>query len=145
MGEVSNIFLCQVKKQPRVEIDSGNFLKDFGLEGDAYSETGIEKQVPVFFEEGRTSLESEPFPGLCFPRFLETIRIRGIKADSFKTDDIIRIGEAVLQVSEIRKKCYPECKIIQDNRKCALSRDVRFCKVLNTGKIRKGDSVYIIA
>jgi len=145
MGEVSNIYICEVKKQPRVEIDEGNFLKNFGLEGDAYSETGIEKQVPVFFDEGRTSLRDEPFPGLCFPRFLETIRIKGIKADSFRSNAIIRIGEAVLKVSKTRKKCYSECKIIQDNRHCALSRDVRFCKVLNTGKIRKGDSVSILA
>jgi MOSC domain-containing protein YiiM len=145
MGEVSKIYLCKIKKQPRVEISEGNFLKDFGLEGDAYSEAGIEKQVPVFFDEARNSLEQEPLPGLCFPRFLETIRISGIKADSLKTNDIIQIGEAVLQVSKIRKKCYPECKIIQDNRHCALSLDVRFCKVLNTGKIRKGDSVYILA
>lgn len=145
MGEVSNIFLCTIKKQPRVEIDEGNFLKDFGLEGDAYSEAGTEKQVPVFFDEGRNSLEQESFPGLCFSRFLETIRIKGIKADSFRTDDIIQIGEAVFQVSKTRKKCYPECKIIQDNRHCALSRDVRFCKVLNTGKIRKGDNVSKLA
>jgi len=145
MGEVSNIYLCEVKKQPRVEIDEGNFLKNFGLEGDAYSEVGTEKQVPVFFDEGRTSLEDEPFPGLCFSRFLETIRIKGMKADSFRTNDIVQIGEAVLQISKIRKKCYPECKIIQDNRHCALSRDVRFCKVLYSGKIRKGDKVSILA
>ncbi len=144
MGEVSNIYLCKVKKQPRVEINEGNFLTDFGLDGDAYSEPGIEKQVPVFFEDGRISLEEESFPGLCFPRFLETIRLRGIKADNFKTDSIFQIGEAVFQVSNIMKKCYPECRIIQDNRHCSLSRDVRFCKVLQSGTIKKGDSVSII-
>ncbi len=144
MGEVSNIYLCTIKKQPRVEINEGNFLANFGLEGDAYSEFGVEKQVPIFFDEGRLSLEEEPFPGLCFPRFLETIRIRGIKADYLKKDSIVQIGEAVFQVSKNRKKCYSECKIIQNNRHCALSEDVRFCKVLQTGIIRKGDSVNII-
>ena len=145
MGVVSKIYLCKVKKQPRVEIGEGNFLANFGLEGDAYSEIDIEKQVPVFFDEGRHSLEEESFPGLCFPRFLETIRITGIKADLFKTGGIIQIGEAAFQVSNARKKCYPECKIIQDNRHCALSEDVRFCKVLQTGLIREGDSVNIVS
>jgi len=144
MGEVSRIFLCKIKKQPRIEIEEGNFLVNFGLEGDAYSNIGTEKQVPVFFDDSRFSLEEEPFPGLCFPRFLETIRIRGIRADRFKTDSIFKIGEAVFQVSKTRKKCYPECRIIQDKRHCALSRDVRFCKVLQTGIIKKGDSVTII-
>lgn len=145
MGEVSNIYLCKIKKEPRVEINEGNFLENFGLEGDAYSEPGVDKQVPVFFNEGRLSLEEESFPGLCFSRFLETIRIRGINPAFFKTGSIIKIGKAVLQVSKSRKKCYPECKIIQDTRHCALSRDVRFCKVLQTGIIRKGDSVSIIS
>ena len=145
MGKVSKIYLCKVKKEPRIEIEKGEFIENFGLEADAYSEIGVEKQVPIFFDEGRTSLEAEPFPGLCFPRFLETIRISGIKADNFKTGSTIKIGEALFQVSKIRKKCYSECKIIQDNRHCALSKDVRFCRVLQTGIIGKGDSVNIIS
>jgi len=145
MGKVSKIYLCKVKKEPRIEIEKGKFIENFGLEGDAYSGIGVEKQVPVFFDEGRISLEEEPFAGLCFPRFLETIRIRGIKSDNFKTGNTFKIGEVILQVSKARKKCYSECKIIQDNRHCALSKDVRFCKVLQTGIIRKGDSVNIIS
>ena len=144
MGEVSRIFLCTIKKQPRIEIEEGNFLVNFGLEGDVYSEVGTEKQVTVFFDDSRISLEEEPFPGLCFPRFLETIRIRGIKADDFKTDCVFQIGEAVFQVNKARKKCYPECRIIQDNRHCSLSKDVRFCKVLQTGIIKKGDGIKLI-
>ena len=144
MGEVTKIYLCKVKKEPRIEVEEGMFLENFGLEGDAYSEIGVEKQVTVFFEEGRDSLIDEPFPGLCFPRFLETIRIRGIKADNCKTGARIQAGKAILAVSKPRKKCYPECRIIQDGRHCALSSDVRFCKVLQTGTIQKGDSVKII-
>ena len=145
MGYVSKLYLCTIKKQPRVAIDEGLFIADFGLEYDIYSETGIEKQITVFFDEGRDSLKEEPFPGLCFPRFLETVRIRGIEASDLKTNTKIQIGKSVFAVSKARKKCYSECKIIQNNRHCALSKDVRFCKVLQTGIIRKGDSVNIIS
>ena len=144
MAEVTKIYLCKVKKEPRIEIAEGKFLADFGLEGDAYSEIGVDKQVTVFFNEGRDSLSDESFSGLCFPRFLETIRIRGIKADDFKTGTEIQVGEVILTVSKSRKKCYPDCKIIQDGRQCALSSDVRFCKVIQTGTIRTGDRVKII-
>jgi len=144
MGEVTKIYLSRVKKEPRVEVKEGMFLEDFGLEGDAYSGIGATKQVTVFFDEGRKSLSEEPFPGLCFQRFLETLQISGIKADDLKLDTELQVGKAVFIVSKPRKKCYPECKIIQDGRSCALSRDVRFCRVLQTGTIRKGDSVKII-
>ena len=145
MAEVTKIYLCRVKKEPRIEVEEALFLENFGLEGDAYSEEDASKQVTVFFNEGRDSISDEPFPGLCFPRFLETIRIRGIKADDFKTGTKIHVGGAVLIVSKPRKKCYPECKIIQDSRRCALSRDVRFCRVLKTGTIRAGSDVRIIS
>ncbi len=145
MAEVSKIYLSRTKKEPRTEIDKGLFLVDFGLEGDAYSEVGIEKQVTVFFDESRSSLAEEPFPGLCFSKFLETVRIRGIGADSFSPGTKFKLGAAVFEVGKAGKKCYPECKIIQDNRKCALSRDVRFCRVLKTGNISKGDRVIIVS
>ena len=114
MGKVTKIYLCKVKKEPRVEVHEGTFIKNFGLEGDAYSEKDTNKQVTIFFDEGRYALSEEPFPGLCFPRFLETIQIHGIKADNFKTGTKIQIGKAVFVVSKPRKKCYPECSIIQD-------------------------------
>jgi MOSC domain-containing protein YiiM len=143
MAEVSGLYLCKVKKEPRSEIEMGNFIENFGLSGDAYSESNIEKQVTVFFEEGRDSLKNEPFPGLCFPRFLETLRISGARPENFETGTKIHIGLAILEVSMPRKKCYPECKIIQDRRHCSLSSDVRFCKVISTGIIKKGDRVII--
>jgi len=144
MGEVTKIFLCEARKEPRVEIVEGIFLENYGLEGDAYSVTGVEKQVTLFFDEARDSLAHEPYEGLCFKRFLETIRIKGFQAVDFKTGTNIKLGEALFQVSQSRKKCYSECKIIQDSRHCALSTDVRFCKVLQTGIVRKGDRVEII-
>lgn len=144
MGEVTKIYLCKVKKEPRIEVEEGLFLENFGLEGDAYSEKEVDKQVTVFFDESRDSLSDEPLSGLCFSRFLETIRIRGINADVFKTGAEFQIGEVILKVSKSRKKCYSECKIIQDERRCALFMDVRFCRVLQTGTIRKGDNVSIL-
>ena len=144
MAEVTKIYLCKIKKEPRIEMEEGEFLENFGLVGDAYSEPGIDKQVTIFFDESRISLGEESFPGLCFPRFLETIRILGADADSFETGKEFQIGDVVLSVGESRKKCYSDCKIIMDGRHCALFRDVRFCKVLQTGTIRKGDSVKII-
>ena len=144
MGEITKIYLCRIKKEPRIEVEVGLFIENVGLEGDAYSETGTVKQVTIFFDDARDTLLKEPFPGLCFSRFLETIRIRGDKADDYKTGTKVQAGKAVFVVSKPRKKCYPECKIIQDGRHCSLSGDVRFCKVLQTGTIQKGDSAKII-
>ena len=141
---VSEIYICKVKKQPRIEIESGFFIENFGLEGDIYSKMGTEKQVTLFFDESRDLLEKEPYSGLCFSRFLETIRIGGMGAENLMAGTEIQIGDAVFIVSNKKKKCYPECRIIQDKRVCALSKDVRFCKVLRSGNISRGDNIKLL-
>ncbi len=145
MAFVSELFICKVKKQARIEIESGLFVENFGLKGDAYSKFGIEKQVTIFFDESRDLLDKEPYSGLCFSRFLETLRIAEMNADKLAAGTIIQIGEAVFSISKKKKKCYPECRIIQDNRVCSLSRDVRFSKVIKSGKVCKGDKIKILS
>jgi len=142
---VSEIYICKVKKQPRIEIETGFFIENFGLEGDTYSKIGTEKQVTLFFDESRDLLEKELYSGLCFSRFLETIRIKGMRAEKLVAGTKIQLGDAVLIISTKKKKCYPECRIIQDNRVCALSKDVRFCKVLKSGNISRGDNVKLLS
>ncbi len=145
MGRISRIFLSRVKKEERVEIEEGVLLENYGLEGDSHSESGSNRQVTLFFEEGRRSIDSEPVMGLCFPRFMETIRIDGIDPELLQAGTKIEIGDSLLLVSNSRKKCYSECLIVGDGRKCSLSRDVRFCRVLKSGTIRKGSTVTVVA
>lgn len=143
-GVVTAVFLSIEKKKPRIEITEGIFLEDYGLEGDAYSSRGSKRQVAVLSEEGRIGVVNEKLDGLCFERFLETVRFSGIDMSKLKPGTRLRIGEAFFEVSKHRKKCYPECSIIKSGRVCSLVPEVRFLKVLKTGKVRKGDSVEII-
>jgi len=144
MGTISKIFLSRVRKEERVEIDEGFLLENYGLEGDSHSEKGSNKQVTLFFDKGRAAVSSEPLEGLCFNRFMETLRIGGIDPETLEAGVEVEVGDALLSVSSSGKKCYPECLIILDGRKCSLSSDVRFCRVLRSGVIRKGSTVKVV-
>ncbi len=144
MAKITKIFLSRVKKEKRIEIEEGRLIEDFGLEGDSYSESGSNRQLTLFFDKCFEEIFSEPVQGLCFSRFKETIRITGLNPEVLQTGTKIQIENALLSVSSPRKKCYPECLIIKDGRKCSLSRNVRFCRILQTGTIRKGSIVKII-
>ncbi len=143
-GRVEKLFLSREKKTKRLEMDEGLFIEDFGLEGDAYSSTGAKRQVTILSLDARKSVENEDLEGLCFERFLETVRISGIDAGILKEGVILKIGRAVFKVTEYRKKCYPECAIVKSGRVCALVRDARFLKVISTGRVAAGDIVEII-
>ncbi len=143
MGRVEAILISRERKSARIEIDEGMFLENYGLEGDAYSKGGTERQVTICTLDGRNAVEKESLNGLCFERFMETVRISGIPLEKIETGTRFVIGEAVFEVIQDRKKCYPECDIIRSGRVCSLKTDVRFLKVLKSGLVRKGDRVEI--
>ena len=143
-GRVERLFLSREKKTKRVEIDEGIFIEDYGLEGDAYSSRGAKRQVTVLPLEARDAVEKEEQDGLCFERFLETVRISGIDSENLREGVILKIGDAVFEVTKHRKKCYPECDIVKSGRVCSLVKGARFLKVLSTGKVTVGDCVEII-
>ncbi len=144
MGKVEKILLSIKKKAPRVEIKEGMFLENYGLDGDSYSEAGAEKQVTVLSQRGRDLVEKDSLSGLCFERFMETVRISGIPAEKMVPGTTLIMGEAVFKVTEYRKKCYLECPIIKTGRTCGLASDVRFLTVIKSGKVEKGDIVELI-
>lgn len=144
MGKVEAILVSKEKKSTRIEIEEGMFREDYGLEGDAYSRSGIERQVTVLSLEGRNAVQNEVLDGLCFERFMETIRISGLPLHKTETGTQFSIGGAVFEVVKDRKKCYPECSIVKSGRVCSLKTDVRFLKVIKSGIVRKGDTVEII-
>ncbi len=144
MGRVEAILISREKKSTRIEIEEGMFTENYGLEGDAYSERGSDRQVAVLSLEGREAVESEPLHGLCFQRFMETLRISGIALKNTGTGARLAIGGAVFEVVQGRKKCFPECDIVKSGRVCALKTDVRFLKVITSGIVSKGDRVELI-
>ncbi len=139
-GTVSAIFLSHEKGSDRVELAEGLFLADHGLSGDAYSGPG-ERQVPLYCAAGRDRLAAGAGDGLCFARFLETLRVDGIDTMELETGDLLSGGTAVLEISPVRKRCFPECPIVGRGERCDLARSVRFCRVVKEGVLRPGQEL----
>lgn len=144
MGKVEAILISRKKKTPRIEIDKGNFIRDYGLEGDAYSGKGADRQVTILSKAGREQINTDRRDGLCFRRFIETVRISGVDMDDLHPGMILRMGKVLFEVTRYRKKCYPECEIIKAGTTCALVSEARFLRIIQSGVVKKGDSVELI-
>lgn len=140
MGHVSAIFIKKEKDSPRQEISEGEFKENYGLVGDVNSAEGP-RQVCLLRKEDRDLVTADSRNGLCFGRFLETVQIEGIPLETLTKDNWFRIGDAILKVTVIGKKCWPDCEIIQSKSTCALPKAARFMGVLESGIIRVGDEV----
>lgn len=140
IGEVVGIYIKESKEIPRKPIKEGYFEKDLGLLGDIYSKGG-NRQIAIFTEEGWEEILNLGMEGLCIGKFHENIKIRNLKFDNLDIGSIIKIGETIQEITEIGKKCFPECNIIKKSEACILSKKVIFTKVIKSGNITIGDKI----
>ena len=140
IGRVKNINLSVSKGKPRVKIDRGEFVMGKGLKGDRYFGSKIE--VVMLPYTSRLEVDNSKEDGLCFERFLETLSVdfNDYKA---KIGDVLVIGEAEFKVVSLGKRCFPECKILQNGKTCALAKETVYLDIIKSGSISLNDEVLL--
>jgi cyclic pyranopterin phosphate synthase len=125
-------------------LDEATLVKDHGMLGDCHA-LGGERQLTLISKSAKDWLNSSEIKGLCFEKFHENMEIEEMSLETLKDHAKLKIGEAVLELSPVRKKCYPElCKLTQEGTVCLLLQEVRFAKVINSGAVAVGMEVIMI-
>ena len=55
----------------------------------------------------------------------------------------LKVGDALLEVTQIGKECHNDCAIKQAVGKCVMPTEGIFVIVLNEGTVKKGDNIEI--
>jgi len=76
--------------------------------------------------------------------FAENILTEGLDLQSLKIGDLIRIGEAELEITQIGKECHNRCSIYEQAGDCIMPREGIFARVTRGGMIRKGDPLEVL-
>lgn len=110
-------------------------VRDVGFEGCAHGRLGSHRQVLLADMETLDALALQP--GMI----RENITTQGINVNGLAQGESLRIGEAVLEVTI---PCTP-CGQLEDLRP-GLRKEIRgrrgmFCRVIQAGSIREGDSI----
>lgn len=113
----------------------------WGIVGDAYAGPGP-RQVVLYNVRSRAALEQATEPGLCYPRFRENLLLDGLDHGSFPQGARVRIADVVLEVSEARKRCWPECALPRSH--CVIREHVAFCVVVTGGAVGVGDRAELL-
>ncbi|MGB4588001.1 MAG: hypothetical protein WBI17_02050 [Clostridiaceae bacterium] len=125
------------------QLDEVTLIKDIGMHGD-YHATGGERQLTLISKKAKDWMHSPVTKGVCFSKFHENMVIEEMSLETLEDDAKLKIGDAMLELSPVRKKCYPEiCKLAQEGAECFLMEEVRFAKVINGGKIAVGMEVLV--
>lgn len=142
-GKVLDVNISSKKGVIKTPIDEGNFIKDFGLEGDAHG-GNWHRQVSLLGIESFKKMEDLGALGLKDGIFAENITTEGILLYELPVGTRLKIGETLLEVTQIGKECHSGCEISKKVGKCVMPKEGIFTKVLQGGKVKAGDIIEVM-
>jgi MOSC domain-containing protein YiiM len=143
MAEVVAVCISRSKGTPKVEVPEIEVKIDHGIVGDAHA-GNWHRQISLLGDES-VDVMREKLPELPHGAFAENILTRGICLYKLPVGTKLRVGPALLEVTQIGKECHKGCAIRQITGDCVMPREGIFTKVLEEGIIRPGDEVTIQA
>jgi MOSC domain-containing protein YiiM len=143
MKRVVAINISTKKGTPKQSIPEGNFIADFGLEGDAHAGKW-HRQVSLLGIESINKVKALGIEGLCTGKFAENITTEGINLWELPVGTQLKIGETIQEVTQIGKECHTKCAIFHQVGDCVMPKEGIFTKVIQGGKVRPGDSIEVL-
>ncbi|UCG07014.1 MAG: MOSC domain-containing protein [Desulfobacterales bacterium] len=141
--KIVSIAISKKKGTRKTPVDEIFISKDHGLEGDAHAGKW-HRQVSLLASE---SIEDARRQGLdvTFGDFAENIATSGIDWKAIPIGTRVKLGSTVLvEITQIGKECHNKCAIYYKAGDCIMPREGVFARVLEAGKIRRGDEIRIV-
>ena len=138
-----SIAISKKKGTRKTPVEEAYISKDHGLEGDAHAGKW-HRQVSFLASE---SIDNAKERGLdvTFGDFAENIATSGIDWKTLPIGTRVRLGEKVLvEITQIGKECHNKCAIYYKAGDCIMPREGVFARVLEEGKICRGDEIQFI-
>lgn len=143
IGKVLSINISEKKGTPKTKINPGVLIEDFGFEGDAHAGKW-HRQVSLLAKESIDKSKGLPTDGLCHGVFAENITTEGIELYTIPVGTKLRVGECIIEISQIGKECHEGCAIQKLVGKCVMPREGVFARVIKGGKVYEGDDIEVI-
>jgi len=127
-----------IKKQ----VEQIKLIANYGVEGDAHAGEAI-RQVSLLADESASKLRDK-IPDLKPGMFAENILTRGIVLYQLPIGIKLRVGQALLIVTQIGKECKDgACSIKQQTGDCCMPREGIFTEVIEGGIVKPGSLITI--
>lgn len=139
MGKVAAICISEKKGVQKRSVEQCKLIENFGLEGDAHAGPW-HRQISLLSKESRLSMEKSGLE-LKAGDFGENFLTEGVDLRKLKVGNKLKLGCAVVRVTQIGKECHDRCYIYYQVGDCIMPKEGIFAEVLQGGIIKKGDSI----
>jgi MOSC domain-containing protein YiiM len=137
MSEVLHLFQCLAHGEPMHEFEEVFAVENKGLRDCIHGRTGSARQVLLM------DLETLEEFGIAPGRVRENITTRGIALGTLSLGQRLRAGEVLLEVAKPCEPCHQMDEIRQGLQNAIRGRRGLLCRVIEAGRIRRGDRVEI--
>lgn len=142
MGKVLAICISEKKGTLKNEISEAKFIEDFGIENDAHA--GKWHRQVSLLEFNKIDEFRKKGANVDFGAFGENLVVQGIELHTLPIGQLIQIGDVLLEVTQIGKKCHDKCQIYYQVGECIMPKNGIFTKVLKGGSVKVGDECNLI-
>lgn len=142
MAKVIAVCISEKKGTMKHPVDSVQLKKEHGIIGDAHA-GNWHRQVSLLADESVEKMR-EKFPDIPIGAFAENILTEGIELCTLPIGTKLRIGETLLEVTQIGKECHADCAIRQQVGDCVMPREGIFAIVLEEGIVKAGDTIEVL-
>jgi len=132
---VQNLFRALKKRLPMEELAEVQAVTDGGFEGCAHARPASKRQVLLVDRETLEAMDLRP------GTIRENITTDGLNVNSLEIGQLLRVGQARLEVSAVCTPCAQMEAIRPGLRKELWGRRGMLCRVLDGGMIRRDDII----
>ena len=142
MGEIKAICISERRGTQKKEIPEAKILEDWGIEGDAHGGKW-HRQISLLAVEKIEEFRARGAE-IDYGAFGENLIVEGYDLRTLPVGTRFRIGEVLLELTQIGKECHSHCEIYKKMGDCIMPREGVFTEVLHGGHIQKGDQIEMI-
>lgn len=143
MGTVMAVCISEKRGTQKRNVEKGNLIVDFGLEGDAHAGNWHRQISLLSYDE----IEAFRKKGadVDLGDFGENLVVSGFDFKTLPIGTKLQCKQAILEITQIGKECHHHCQIYEIMGDCIMPREGVFAKVLQSGTIQIGDEMYIVS
>lgn len=142
-GSVVSVNISDRTGEKKRPVDEIELEADVGVRGDAHAGLLPLRQISLLAEESIEKIRlagAEVSPG----SFAENITTRGVLLHELPVGAKLKVGAALLEVTQIGKECHDRCAIFRQVGDCVMPREGIFARALRGGLVRPGDCVEVV-
>ncbi|SMC76176.1 MOSC domain-containing protein [Sporomusa malonica] len=141
-GKIIAVCTSKNKGERKKNVGKANLLVGLGLEGDAHA--GFKhRQVSLLALESIEKMRKmglDVHPG----DFAENITTEGLNLPVLPIGTKLKIGDVLMEVSQIGKECHTRCNIYYQAGDCVMPKEGIFAIVITGGLVANGDTIEVI-